>query len=65
MNWKMGSVTVSLVVVVSVLLVKGLTRCLADTFAQSNFVETPYEYSRMSVVHMSVGMTGNQCLRVV
>lgn len=43
MKWKMGTVTVSLVVVVRVLLVKGLTRCLADTLAQSSFVETPYE----------------------
>lgn len=43
MKWKMGIVTVSLVVVVRVLLVKDLTRCLADTLAQSCFVETPYE----------------------
>lgn len=43
MNGKMGTVTVSLVIVVRVLLVKGLPWCLADTLAQSSFVETPYE----------------------
>ena len=65
MNWKMGSVTVSLVVVVRVLLVKGLTRCLADTFAQSSFVETPNEYCRMIADPMSVARPGYTVFRVV